>query len=88
LEARDLFKQPLAQDELQALLGGRPAATIFAARSPTVRKLGLDPTALSDEQLLELMAEHPTLIRRPLLGGGGDLIVGFDRQAYAERFDR
>ena len=34
--------------------------------------------------MLELMAEHPTLIRRPLLVRDGELIVGFDRQAYAE----
>lgn len=79
---RDLFKQPLSRDELRALLKGRPAATIFARRSPTARKLGLDPARLSDEELIDLMAQHPTLIRRPLLVRGDELIVGFDRAAY------
>jgi arsenate reductase-like glutaredoxin family protein len=32
------------------------------------------------------MAEHPTLIRRPLLVDGGELVVGFDRKAYGVRF--
>ena len=36
--------------------------------------------------MLDLMAEHPTLIRRPLLVEGQELVVGFDRQRYAERF--
>ena len=38
--------------------------------------------------MLELMAEHPTLIRRPLLVDGGELVVGFDRRAYDERFGK
>jgi arsenate reductase-like glutaredoxin family protein len=42
-------------------------------------------SALDDEQMLALMAEHPALIRRPLLVEGGDLVVGFDREAYEER---
>ena len=34
--------------------------------------------------MLELMVEHPPLIRRPLLVRDGELIVGFDRQAYGQ----
>lgn len=81
---RDLFKEPLSGDELRALLAGRPAGAIFATRSPTVKKLGLDVSSLDDEQLLALMVEHPTLIRRPLLVKDGELIVGFDRTAYGQ----
>lgn len=83
---RDLFKQPLSREELRELLGGRSAATIFAARSPTIKKLGLDLATLDEERMLDLMAEHPTLIRRPLLREGERLLVGFDRTGYAERF--
>jgi arsenate reductase-like glutaredoxin family protein len=67
------------------LLRGRPAQSIFSARSPTAKQLGLDISALDDEQMLALMVEHPTLIRRPLLAEAGDLVVGFDRQAYEQR---
>ena len=63
------------------MLRGRPAQSIFSARSPTAKQLGLD------EQMLALMAEHPAIIRRPLLAQGGDLVVGFDREAYEERLD-
>lgn len=82
LTLRDLFKQPLSKEELRTLLADRSASTIFSSRSPTVKKLGLDLTTLADDQLLDLMAEHPTLIRRPLTVVAGQLIVGFDRPAY------
>jgi arsenate reductase-like glutaredoxin family protein len=72
---------------LRGLLGGRPAESIFSARSPTVKQLGLDVSALDDEQMLSLMAEHPALVRRPLLAEDGDLVIGFDRRAYEERLD-
>lgn len=71
--------------ELRALLGGRPAATIFSSRSPTLKKLGLDLAALDDEQMLRLMSEHPTLVRRPLLVDEQGIVVGFDREAYRAR---
>ena len=83
---RDLFKEALSKNDLRELLAGRPASTIFAARSPTVKKLSLEVAALTDEQLLDLMAQHPTLIRRPLLIEDDQLVVGFDRPAYARRF--
>lgn len=88
MTVRDLFKEPLTREELRALLKGRPAATIFASRSPTARKLGVDPAALSDEELIDLMARHPTLIRRPLLVRDGELIIGFDRAAYEQLAER
>jgi len=64
--------------ELRALLRGRPASTIFATRSPTFKALGLADQELDDEARLRLMAEHPQLIRRPLITIGDELIVGFD----------
>ena len=36
--------------------------------------------------MLDLMVEHPTLIRRPLLVKDGELVIGFDRPAYARHF--
>ena len=77
-----MFKQPLGKEDLRRLLAGRPAATIFAARSPTVKKLGLTAGALDDEQMLDLMARYPQLIRRPLLVHEDELIVGFDIAGY------
>ena len=75
---RELFKEPLSVDELRALLRGRPASDIFATRSPTFKQLGLADQPLDDEARLRLMAQHPQLIRRPLVTVGDEIVVGYD----------
>ena len=73
---RDFFAEPFTEDGLRSLLGANPARDAFAARSPTVKKLGLDLDALSDDELLKLMIEEPRLIRRPIVVIDGQLIPG------------
>ena len=65
--------------ELAQLAGGPHA--LFSFKSPSFRKLGLDPKALDDRQLLELMESEPRLIRRPIVRLGNRLVVGFDRSS-------
>jgi Spx/MgsR family transcriptional regulator len=35
---------------------------------------------------VRLMAEHPTLIRRPVIERGSEVVVGFSDEAYSARF--
>lgn len=42
--------------------------------------------AVDDQQWLELIAEHPTLIKRPVLVREGDVQVGFSEARYRELF--
>jgi arsenate reductase-like glutaredoxin family protein len=82
---RDLFKQPLDQDEIRRLATLVPggARGLLSIRSPQVKALGLDRRQVSDDQLIALMAKEPRLLRRPLLHHGRRLIIGFDRNAFA-----
>ena len=64
---RDFFADRLTEDEVRALAAESSAAAMFSAKSPTVKKLGLDPEALSDDEKLQLMAGEPRLIRRPIV---------------------
>ena len=49
------------------------------------KKLSDDQRADVDEiKALALMAEHPSLIKRPVLDTGKALLVGFDANAYAK----
>ena len=73
---RDFFAEPFTEDGLRTLLGTTPARDAFAARSPTVKKLGLDLDSLSDDELLKLMVVEPRLIRRPIVVIDGQLIPG------------
>ena len=81
VEERDFFKAPFSEDELRALLGDVPPSDVFSWRSPSVKKLGLDKDALTDDDLVRLMVEEPRLVRRPLLEVGGRLVVGTVKNA-------
>lgn len=49
------------------------------------RRLSDDERADVDEaKALALMADYPTLIKRPIADTGGALLVGFDEQRYAQ----
>jgi arsenate reductase-like glutaredoxin family protein len=74
----------MSAHELRALLRGRPVGDIFATRSPTYKKLGLADQNLDDEAKLRLMVENPTLIRRPLIEVGDDLVIGLDARRLEE----
>jgi len=64
-------------------------ATLVNRRGRTWRALpenareGLDTTALH-----ALLVREPTLIKRPVVEDGDDVLVGFDAAAWAERFGR
>lgn len=55
-------------------------------RGTTYRKLSDDDKADIDAaKAARLMAANPSMIKRPVVEGAGDLIVGFDEQVYADR---
>ncbi len=46
---------------------GRPASEMFNTRSPSTKSMGLVPTNLSNDKLIDLMLQEPRLIRRPVV---------------------
>jgi len=60
------------------LLQGKPATEIFNARSPGVKTMGLDPTGLDNDKLIDLMLQEPRLIRRPIVTINGKTYFGAD----------
>ena len=83
-QIRDYFKQPFTVDELSSLLAGRNVRDFLSRRSKKFRELKLDTAQFTDHQLMELMVEDPTLIRRPLVVVGEQIIAGFDRREFEE----
>ena len=50
----------------------------------TFRKLpDADKTALDEAKAIDLMLAQPSMIKRPVLDVGGDLLVGFKPEIYA-----
>ncbi len=55
--------------ELAKAIGGSPRE-LLRTKEQEYRDLNLKDSSLSDEQILDAMAEHPALIQRPILEYG------------------
>lgn len=84
---RDYFKEPFTEQELSDLVAdvGEPGVSaMFASRSPSLKKMGLTASELSDERKFSLMLEEPRLVRRPLVRLGDRLLIGASVKAITE----
>lgn len=77
-----MSKSPLYEDEVRALVGDRDYLPFLNPRNELYRERGMRQSPPSREEALRLMAEHPNLIRRPLLVKGAEVVYGFDEAAY------
>ncbi|MGD8789029.1 MAG: ArsC/Spx/MgsR family protein, partial [Burkholderiales bacterium] len=58
-------------------------------RGTTWRKLSAEQQAdMNEKKALELMQQQPSLIKRPVLDHDGQILVGFDEQAYSVLFGK
>ncbi|HEY8562940.1 MAG TPA: ArsC/Spx/MgsR family protein [Pyrinomonadaceae bacterium] len=77
-EPRDIKEHPLSRrevEELAGLLGG--ANELFSRRAIKYRELKLGGRELSDAEMIDLMAEEYTFLKRPILVYKGKAIAGF-----------
>jgi len=76
-ERVDFHVEPLTAEELRALVAkiGGPAQELFRAREPVYKELGLGERDVSDEEAIELMAEHPELLQRPVVEEGDRAVL-------------
>lgn len=68
-EIIEYLKTPLSHDALAVLIreAGLTVREAMRAKEPVYQELGLDDPALSDEQLLDAMAQHAILMNRPFV---------------------
>jgi arsenate reductase (glutaredoxin) len=50
---------------------------VLSKRSKAYRELGLADRDVSEDELLDLMASNPTLLRRPIVVKDGEAVIGF-----------
>lgn len=80
----DLREAPPSESELNRWLGQLGPAVLANRRSTTWRGLPeADRPALESDAWPGLLAEHPTLIKRPLFERGDQVRVGFDDDVRA-----
>jgi Spx/MgsR family transcriptional regulator len=77
-EKREFFKHRFTTDELRSLLEsvGLKPSDVISTRSRVYKERNLEATQLSDEEILDLMVEEPTLLRRPIVVNGNRAVVG------------
>ena len=68
-EVIEYLKTPPAKERLAALVAamGMPVRELLRRKGTPYDELGLDDPKWSDDQLLELMVQHPILINRPIV---------------------
>lgn len=79
---REYTREPLTEQEVRQVLAAleRPAVELLRKRDPAFKTLSDDDLAQED-RLVAAIAEHPTLLERPIgvvgtLGAGAKAVVG------------
>ncbi|MBU0983084.1 MAG: hypothetical protein KKA42_04390 [candidate division Zixibacteria bacterium] len=84
LSVRDMKKDPLTEAELDRLLGHLPLNHFINPISPGFKARGLDAAIPDREDMFRILAEDPSLLRRPILKTVRLLTVGCDKKKIAE----
>src|SRR4051812_46506582 len=80
---RDIKTDPLKREEVEhlaELVGG--ASELFSRRARKYRSMGLSEREISSDEMLDLMSEEYTFIKRPVLVNGKRAICGFSPKSY------
>jgi Spx/MgsR family transcriptional regulator len=81
---RDVKKEPLSPNELAELVKRVGLETLVNRKGRKWKMLGLSDKVLTDNDLFEVLLEHQTMIKRPVLRFGEAVMVGFDEDAISE----
>ena len=68
--------------ELDELIGNRDYREFLNARNELYRTRKMKDHPPSRAEAIKLMAKEPNLIRRPVVIGGAQMVLGFDEEAY------
>jgi len=71
----------LTAAELDHLIGKRDYRLFLNTRNELFRERGMKENPPPRAEALRLMAQHPSLIKRPILVKGGEVALGFDEAA-------
>ncbi|WP_417439527.1 arsenate reductase [Idiomarina abyssalis] len=83
----DVRQQPLQKETVNAWLQQLPAESLLNKRSTSWRNLSDEQKALEDTtKVAELIAEQPTLFKRPLVQSGQAIHSGFNEKLWSERY--
>lgn len=80
----DYRKDGVPEDGLRDWVARESWKTVLNRRGTTFRKLGdADKCDIDANKAIALMIAHPSVIKRPIVDHGGDVLVGFDPDEWA-----
>ena len=84
-EFHDYKKQGVPEDKLRAWVVEKGWEVICNTRGMTWRRMSDEEKAAitSDEAAIALMVEKSSVIKRPIIEGASELLVGFDAESYS-----
>jgi arsenate reductase (glutaredoxin) len=82
LDSRDLGKQPLSEKELDQLIGARDYKLFLNPRNELYRERNMAEKTPSRADAIRLMSKNPSLIKRPVVVRGEQIVLGLDEAAY------
>lgn len=79
---RNIMAQPLSQDEVKRLLRLTENGTedIVSTRAKIFGKLHIDLDTISTSELIKLIAQHPDLLKRPIMFDDKRLQIGYNEE--------
>ena len=72
----EYLKTPYTAAQLKRLLGQLKLPAKRLVRKKEAAAAGIDPEALSEEALIEAMAQNPIIVERPIVVAGGKAALG------------
>lgn len=84
LIVRDIKEKPLSAAELDSLFGHNPLTYFVNQASEEYSRLGLDKELPERAEMLKLLAEHPELLRHPIIKTVRLLTVGTNKEKIAQ----
>lgn len=90
-ETQNIKEENPTKDELASYLKkyGRPASKMFNTNGLLYRSMGLKDKigAMSEDEILTLLATDGMLVKRPILVGDGFALFGFREAEWAEKLN-
>lgn len=77
-ESINYYEKPLNREELRRLLEklGIPPRELLRKGEQVYRELQIGQRELTDDQIIEIMVQHPDLIQRPIVVRGEKAVLG------------
>ena len=85
----DFHVEGLDEEQLRGLLGkaGIGPREVLRRREPLVAELGLEDPAVTDDDLIQRMVEHPQLLERPIVERGERAVIARPPERVLELLD-